>query len=193
MVEKNKLKNIIKEEINELKLNDTLDTIIFTTYSFDTLFFETQLLPYLFDIPNYKSIKNRSRFIAIDLNEKIKTNIKVYYDHLVGEYESTVRYRASKKIIENGIFHPKLIILIGKKNLKVIVLSANLTTSSYGINQEVLGSIKVNSNTIQKIEKEIGNKLSLENDIKKILTALNNNIDDLIITGLNHQYCYLKQ
>ena len=43
-MEKSKLKNKIKEKIDEY---DTISNLIFTTFSLDIPFFETKLLPYL--------------------------------------------------------------------------------------------------------------------------------------------------
>ena len=44
------LKNIIKNKLNEF---DKKSSLIFTTFDYDTVFFETQLLPFLFDAENY--------------------------------------------------------------------------------------------------------------------------------------------
>ena len=78
-LKKEKLKDKIKFHIgNYIKKESELNNLIFTTFDFDTVFFENQLIPYLFDIP-YKSrtfIKEKGILIAKDF--------KVIIDELRG-------------------------------------------------------------------------------------------------------------
>ncbi len=188
-----KLKDKIKEKIDEY---DTISNLIFTTYSLDIPFFETKLLPYLFDIEIHKGIRNQEFFIVEALTNKLhekNTKINVFCDNYLGDYEKIGNYQI-KQVKANGVFHPKLIIIIGKKKKKdiltLLVSSANLTTSSYGINKEVLGILTIDKKNI--IEEIIKNS----NDIWQIIENLANNgklNDKLILTGLNDEKNFLDK
>lgn len=150
------LKNRIREELDKY---EKIRKIIFTTYDFDTEFFENQLLPYLFHNHNNLEYEKGEFKTAYELQEKWKKReqkdktflIDVYYDHLVGDKQKYVHYNAYKVALEKGIFHPKLIIILGKRKnndgkfedyISVIVLSGNITAKSYGDNLEVIGILE---------------------------------------------------
>ena len=187
------LKNEIKNQIDKY---EKISNIIFTTFDFDTVFFENQLLPYLFEISSRKNIKEKAILIANDFEEKIKekntkfynTKISVYYDHFIGDVQANINYKAKEIKHNGGVFHPKLIIINGiskkKKIVSIIVLSANLTTSSYGTNVEVAGIVeKINEDLSQKIEKLESND---DNNVFEILNLINNYVDDIFITGIRN-------
>ena len=176
-----KLKNKIKEKIKEYT---QIDNIILTTFEFDPNFFELQLLPYLFDVPNYKNMKNQSILVADAINKKLNFEINVYYDNIINDKEFTVRYKAHNyhQTLSKGVFHPKLIIITGKKQtenyLTLFVSSANLTINSYAINKEVFA--------IYEDKNENENLISEKNvNLKEIFKFLNDNIENLYITGLD--------
>ena len=185
-MEKSKLKNKIKEKIDEY---DTIRNLIFTTFSLDIPFFETKLLPYLFGIENHKGIRNQEYFIVDELNDKLNKNntkINVFFDNYIGEYEKIGNYRI-KQVKAKGVFHPKLIIIIGMKEnkeiLTLIVTSANLTTSSYGSNTEVFGIDVLDNNRLIEIKNN-------SNDIHKIFEILSEN-NKLILTGFDKKINFL--
>lgn len=196
-MEEKVLKNRIREELDKY---EKIRKIIFTTYDFDTEFFENQLLPYLFHNHNNLEYEKGEFKTAYELEEKWKkisqenkTLIDVYYDHLVGDKQKYVHYNAYKVTLERGIFHPKLIIIIGKKKpwnkryfISVIVLSGNITTKSYGENLEVIGILEkrradVNieelknpniSNVLNMIKTIFGNNLLISGELTKNETVL---------------------
>ena len=139
-----KLKDKIKMYIDQYESKK----ITFMTYELDTMFFEMQLLPYLFN----KSYLKRANqmLIAAELEKlwKGNTSISVYYDNLINDKQKSVNYESVNVSLSEGVFHPKVIIINGKKKdlqgeyITIIVLSANLTTSSYGTNQEIVGVIE---------------------------------------------------
>lgn len=172
------LKNIIKSKFDEYSEKNEL---IFTTFDFETEFFENQLLPYLFDADNYKGkTNNRGKYIAHELDPKLKKiDLKVFYDHFERDRVANINYKAFINPFQN-ILHAKLVIIIGQKNnhksMTVLVTSANLTASSYGANMENIGVIESSS-------QDIINCIEKKDSLKDILEALNK-IDEISITGI---------
>lgn len=174
------LKNIIKEKFDEY---DEKSSLIFTTYEYDNTFFETQLLPFLFDTEKYVRLQNRSKLIAHELDLKLnKINLKVFYNHFKGDYQANINFKSFENPTSK-LLHSKIIIIIGKKNKKkkmtIILSSANLTTSSYGTNLETVG-------TIQNDDENIINEIEDTDSLMVILKALNK-IKEVAITGIEKE------
>ena len=194
-LKKEKLKDKIKFHIgNYIKKESELNNLIFTTFDFDTVFFENQLIPYLFDIP-YKSrtfIREKGILIAKDFKEKIEelnTKISVYYDHFVGDIQANINYKAKEVMVgKGGIFHPKLVIINGKIEGKsivtIMVMSANLTVSSYGTNIEVVGIEKIKDEELSQKIKQL--ESDNDNNIFEILNLINQKSENIFITGIGN-------
>lgn len=194
-LKKEKLKDKIKFHIgNYIKKESELNNLIFTTFDFDTVFFENQLIPYLFDIP-YKSrtfIKEKGILIAKDFKEKIEelnTKVSVYYDHFVGDIQANINYKAKEVMVgKGGIFHPKLVIINGKIEGKsivtIMVMSANLTVSSYGTNIEVVGIEKIKDEELSQKIKQL--ESDNDNNIFEILNLINQKSENIFITGIGN-------
>ena len=194
-LKKEKLKDKIKFHIgNYIKKESELNNLIFTTFDFDTVFFENQLIPYLFDIP-YKSrafIREKGILIAKDFKEKIEelnTKVSVYYDHFVGDIQANINYKAKEVMVgKGGIFHPKLVIINGKIEGKsivtIMVMSANLTVSSYGTNIEVVGIEKIKDEELSQKIKQL--ESDNDNNIFEILNLINQKSENIFITGIGN-------
>ena len=194
-LKKEKWKDKIKFHIgNYIKKESELNNLIFTTFDFDTVFFENQLIPYLFDIP-YKSrtfIKEKGILIAKDFKEKIEelnTKVSVYYDHFVGDIQANINYKAKEVMVgKGGIFHPKLVIINGKIEGKsivtIMVMSANLTVSSYGTNIEVVGIEKIKDEELSQKIKQL--ESDNDNNIFEILNLINQKSENIFITGIGN-------
>lgn len=194
-LKKEKLKDKIKFHIgNYIKKGSELNNLIFTTFDFDTVFFENQLIPYLFDIP-YKSrtfIKEKGILIAKDFKEKIEelnTKVSVYYDHFVGDIQANINYKAKEVMVgKGGIFHPKLVIINGKIKGKsivtIMVMSANLTVSSYGTNIEVVGIEEIKDEELSQKIKQL--ESDNDNNIFEILNLINQKSENIFITGIGN-------
>jgi len=110
--------------LGELAESKGYEVALFTTFNFEVRFFEQQVFPLLAG----NEIKIVNLFIdSKELNKAISnTSSRI----LGREYFVT-------PILMNGSFHPKVILLLGKKKAKLIVSSANIKTSGYIFNNEV--------------------------------------------------------
>lgn len=110
--------------VEELSHCSGYDYALMTTYNFDIKFFERMILNPLYA----RGLKKISVFVdAKELSKSIKaiTNCHMGRKYMVNPIEM------------NGSFHPKLILLLGKKKARLFVGSANLTTSGFTTNNEV--------------------------------------------------------
>ena len=145
--------------ISECKIREALKLIydsysevndfIFTTFNFDPDFFEEHIVTYLMD--NEGKIKTVG--VLNEANDWIANNhVSVYYDQgaLVAG-SSPLTLNAYPQKIENGVFHPKIIVIYGKSKINnqpaahLIVSSCNLTVSGYGHNREAFAAIEIQS------------------------------------------------
>lgn len=104
------------------------DIALLTTYNFDVRLFEQAILNSLF--------ANNVR------------KISVYVDavELTKSLQSVKTCQIGKKYMVNPIrinstFHPKVVLLLGEKKARLIISSANITTSGYTTNNEVFNFI----------------------------------------------------
>lgn len=99
---------------------------IITSYSFDFNFFENRIMPY-FAAAN---IKNVNLFLdGVQLDTTIQ--------HSSGQENMATRSYARNPIYIKGAFHPKIMLLVGKKHGLLIVGSGNLTSSGLSTNEEI--------------------------------------------------------
>lgn len=143
------LSDALRERIGERKVRVAL----FTTYAFDPVFFEQEILPALLDIP--QSSRDRVRPVQTEyaLREEVR-HLAVYYD------AGKLLTRRGGPVVQNyqripmrwnaGVFHPKVILLLletpadsddaeskAEFSLLVGIGSANLTQGGWWENIEV--------------------------------------------------------
>jgi len=144
----------IPQKVLSQQLGDKIDgrrvrAAVFTTYSFDPGFFETHILPVLFDKPFHQVEKVR----RIQMEDAIRSldEIAVYYDSTAISQEALPAQLDFRRIDvrrTTGAFHPKLILLLVENktdegntdpndlSLVIATLSANLTRSGWWENIE---------------------------------------------------------
>lgn len=119
--------------LNVLGKSTDYDVALLSTYTFDPEFFEQSIMRIL--------IHNRIRRISVFVDMKMLTKaLSSVTPFCLGK-----RYSVNS-VIMNGAFHPKMILLLGKKRAKLIVGSANLTGSGYLMNREVFNCFEYDEN-----------------------------------------------
>lgn len=132
----NKKKYNLLEEISHCS---GYDIALMTTFNFDIKFFERAILNPLYA----RGLKKISVFVdARELNKSIKgvSNCHLGRKYMVNPIEM------------DGSFHPKVILLLGKKKAKLFVGSANLTVSGQTTNNEVFNFYDYNSKSQENID-----------------------------------------
>ncbi len=118
-----------KESILEsIQKSKGYDIALFTTFNFEISFFERFIKNALF------SNKTKKISVFVDSQELNKAISKE------GDVLNIGHHYVVNPIEMNGSFHPKLVLLLGKKKAKLYVSSCNLTTSGYTINNEAFYS-----------------------------------------------------
>ncbi len=143
---------VLSESLTEKINGRHIKAAVFTTFNFDPHFFELHVLPLLFakDFSSDESI----RLLQMEnvLSElKLENHIEVYYDarNLIQTAEPPkLNYRTFDILMDRGVFHPKLILLLlnnssrrstgvaKSESLLVAYMSANLTRSGWWENLE---------------------------------------------------------
>ena len=119
--------------LDKLDQSKGYDTALFTTFCFEVGFFERAVCSRLWG----NNIHNISLFV--DAKELAKA-VNERGDSSLGK-----RYSVNP-VVMNGSFHPKMILLLGKKKARLIIGSANLKMTSYRINNEVFNYIDYDEN-----------------------------------------------
>ena len=148
----------IRETLKKVfELYETVSDFIFTTYDFDPMFFEDQIISYLMGFD--KRVSTLGELNAA--NEWIyQNNVCVYYD--IGGLKADsilMTIPTYAKSIGRYVFHPKVIVISGRlkaenghkkgrKAVHLIVSSCNLTVSGYGRNLEAFSVIKVSTRKV---------------------------------------------
>ncbi|MDX2476466.1 MAG: hypothetical protein QNL05_03795, partial [Gammaproteobacteria bacterium] len=145
----------IPQKVLSQKLGDKINgrrvrTAVFSTYTFDPGFFETHILPVLFNKPFHQVEKVR----RIQMEDAVRSldEIAVYYDRTALSQEALPARLDFRRIDVRraiGAFHPKLILLLVENppdgeqdsdpddlSLIVATLSANLTRAGWWENVE---------------------------------------------------------
>lgn len=118
-IERNLLKQFTDDE--------GFETAIFLTYGVDLAFFETALLSPL----RSNNCRNHLIFVEAERYEDTLHNLRGSFSW-VGS-----RYVLVPVQLSNGLFHPKIALLIGPNQGRLFVGSGNLTFSGYGSNREL--------------------------------------------------------
>jgi HKD family nuclease len=118
--------------LDELAKSNGYEIALMTTFNFEIGFFERAVLNRLYTC----DVKKVSLFVdSKELNKALK-DISVCY---LGK-----RYMVTPVEMQ-GSFHPKVILLLGKRKAKLFVGSANIKTSGYAINNEIFNFIEYSS------------------------------------------------
>jgi len=137
--------NVLSQSLAEAVNGRRVRAAVFTTYTFDPGFFESHILPVLFDKPF--SQEEKVKLIQMEDALQSLDDIAVYYDRSALSQEATpaqLDYRRIDVRRKTGAFHPKLILLLienvedGVTDLSLVVstLSANLTRAGWWENVE---------------------------------------------------------
>ena len=120
--------------IEELYQNNKYEIALMTTFNFDVDFFERSILNTLRD----SKIKSVTVFVdSKELNKSMENVEKT----CIGQ-----KYIVCP-VSMNSSFHPKVILLLGKKKAKLIVSSINLTFNAYNLNNEIFNSFDYDSDS----------------------------------------------
>jgi hypothetical protein len=151
--------NTIREAFAEL-LNsfevDGIESILFTTFNYSSTFFENNILPLIAAYPD-TDVEN---MIDEQINGSLAAiKVAVICDRTTNpEPKGNYRYGLLSCGLTNAYFHPKIILIKGKlkdrmHGCKLMVLSANLTLSGWGLNREIAGSCLVGSQQAKELAK----------------------------------------
>lgn len=150
MVSKHIPQEVLSQQLGDKINGRKVRTAVFTTYSFDPGFFETHILPILFDKPFHQVEKVR----RIQMEEALRSldEIAVYYDRTALSQEAQPAQLDFRRIDvrrATGAFHTKLIFLLVQNkpqegdepdpndlSLIIAALSANLTRAGWWENVE---------------------------------------------------------
>lgn len=135
---------LYREYITVIKNIGSIKKAYFTTFNMDIEFVEKYILPPLIneDIPDNK-------FSLEDLNLKLMSkeapDIRIFYDvNMLTSHEKKTLIKTYPVLVENGgVFHPKVIYLVGTKGSYLFVGSGNLTISGWGRNIEAFSIVKI--------------------------------------------------
>jgi len=190
LAEQNTIKLV--EKITEPKNNDL---IIFTTYTFDPIFFDAYILRKLRD-------KNPNAAIIVLMDSKLKSKLDEKKDFT---NESGVSYALIP--ISGNLFHPKIFMFgsKSKKQKQIFLGSHNLTNSGLAVNLELCFSSNDNvlfencinyvhsllkenlSNPNHELFKKIEPFVSSKTKEQRLLTNENEPILDKCIRGVSEQ------
>lgn len=124
--------------LDELNASKGYDIALLTTFNFDTVYFERAVFRAL----NDNGIKKVSVFV--DQNE-LNTAMQTARSLEIGK-----KYAVNPVEI-NKAFHPKLILLLGKSQAKLFVMSANLTVSGFSTNREIFNCFEMDSKNTENL------------------------------------------
>ena len=128
------IRNVISEILSEIEIK----TVLFTTFTFRPEFFESNVLPAVFNI------NSNNRTVRKNIVNQVLSSVPcaVFYDKSTNPSgDGNYLYQAVGIRLENRFFHPKNIIVFGYKNNEPIIFvsasSANLTKTAWGNQEEV--------------------------------------------------------
>ena len=148
--------------LNILQTSVGYDIAFLTTYNFDIRLFEQAILNCLF------------------ANNVRKISLYVDAEELTKSLQNISTCQIGKKYMVNPIrigstFHPKVILLLGNKKARLIISSANLTTSGYTTNNEVFNFIDYSEKEPKYLDL-IVSAIGFFNNIDKITDQLDHEL-----------------
>lgn len=123
-----------RQNIIDLIWKGAYTSCVMTSYSFDFIFFEERLMPGL----KSAGVKNINLFLdGHYFDDQLEKT-------LGREFQGQRTYSINT-IYQAGIFHPKILFLVGAKQALLIIGSGNISTSGMSSNDEVWGAFHMNS------------------------------------------------
>lgn len=160
--------------LDELAKSNGYEIALMTTFNFEIGFFERAVLNRLYAC----DVRKVSVFVdSKELNKAIK-DVSVCY---LGK-----RYMVTPVEMQ-GSFHPKVILLLGKKKAKLFVGSANIKTSGYAINNEIFNFIEYSSEHTEYLD-----VINAAIDFFEAINETTIGIDSSIIKEAKSQIYYHK-
>lgn len=174
-----------------------LQTILFTTYEYHHDIFCQRILPNLFDITlDNQGIETLSENDTLYryISKKLQHKLAVFYDTIQPEYHSrTPTINHQPITIKNGVFHPKIIVVTGtkkkeplKKEVRILVTSANLTLSGWGRNREVFAYCTIENKQMARDLSEFVTYLQAQPHVTQNTTEILKNIQQTLKPIINH-------
>lgn len=122
-----------------------VDALVFTTFGLDVEFFEDSVLGPL-AVDQLKLSSAQDVFGASEYCQE--TNVGVFYDANATEaVEKRVTFQTHPVFLENGAFHPKVILVSGRTGgervVRLLVGSANLSLAGWAKNREIFATVEV--------------------------------------------------
>ncbi len=114
-----------------------VDALLFTTFTFDPEFFESNVLPVVTGVDHVATIRE----LQVISEEALQLGVAVFHDGRArGRRTKRATYPTIPVFLDVGVFHPKLIIASGsaggRVETRVMVSSANLTFAGWGRQRE---------------------------------------------------------
>lgn len=128
-----------RKSIKDLIAKDGYEVALLTTYTFDISFFERSILNTLL-AHNIKTIS-----VFADSKQFTKALSNVNYSRIGS------RYLVNPVDIQSS-FHPKVILLLGQQKARLVVSSANLTTSGYNISNEIYNYVDYSESNPENLD-----------------------------------------
>jgi len=126
--------------LQHIRKNSEFHSVIMTSYSIDLYYFENQIMRLL----KQKGIVN----INVLVDQRI-------LDETLGSYTLNLKYINSgysvSGIQAKGVFHPKIIFLVGENEVMLIQGSGNLTSGGHGKNHETFTQLSAGSDDVNAL------------------------------------------
>ncbi|MEI8348698.1 MAG: hypothetical protein WCI77_00955 [Candidatus Omnitrophota bacterium] len=138
---------VLREQLSDhIRILESVECALFTSFTFDPVFFENNILPILFDIEKASEVRRRAQ-----INERLAASpCVVFYDNSTMPSGGGIyRYQAKGIHLRDKFFHPKNAIVAGYYQDAPMVIvsasSANLKYQAWGSNVEAAAFIQINS------------------------------------------------
>lgn len=151
-----------KDNIIDLIDGRSYHSCIITTYSYDFHYFEKRMISRL----HSKNIKNINIFVDSQILDGL-------LGKLSGNNVSERRYSLIP-VMGLGCFHPKIYMFFGEKSGMIIIGSGNLTACGQGINDEIWGAFRYDTEE-KRYENLFGSVISFLSHISEDVRGLNKN------------------
>lgn len=183
-------KEILTDQLSETIGSRKVIAAVFTTFNFDPSFFELYILPLLFPDQNFSPFE-KVRLLQLEDCLRALPHLAVYFDASAISHDGNSPKLGYSRIDvrwKRGVFHPKLILLLVKRDdpaerpsLIVTCQSANITRSGWWENVECSHIEEVHDKRVSEVDCSYrGDLLSLLGRIKRSCPKDNHDALDLI-------------
>lgn len=155
-----------KKIFQEIPKKAEFHSVVMTCFSFDFHHFESQVL---------KNLKSKGI-----------TNINVFVDHemldqslgfVTGNIKSASKTYSVSSLMSKGVFHPKIILLVGENDVCLVQGSGNITNGGHGKNHELFNTLYAS--------KEDKTQLPLITEAWRYIKQLTKNTSSFTLEKLN--------